>query len=169
MVPDSPYKLFLGGVPNELTEAQVRELLSSFGQLKGFNMVHERHKGNYAFFEYLDHSVTDQAVAGLNGMRIGEKTLIVQRSSSGGPADGGVDPAAPPPSNPDAAQCLDLGTPLVTSMAELPQFDASLPLSSTLVLMNLFRPKVRSWWWWVLFTLLLSLLSLVGSMEGPGL
>ena len=36
---DSPHKIFIGGLPNYLNEDQVKELLSSFGQLKAFNLV----------------------------------------------------------------------------------------------------------------------------------
>ena len=85
VVPDSPYKLFAGGIPSHLTEEQIRELLSSFGLLRGFNMVREKNgKSCYAFFEYVDHGITDQAVAGLNGMKIGDKSLIVQKSGAVG-------------------------------------------------------------------------------------
>ena len=34
VVVDSPYFLFIGGLPNHLTSDQVKELLSAFGQLK---------------------------------------------------------------------------------------------------------------------------------------
>ncbi len=50
-VPDSPYQLFAGALPNHLTEEQVKELLCSFGALRGFNMVRDKTKGSYAFFE----------------------------------------------------------------------------------------------------------------------
>jgi hypothetical protein len=33
-----------------------------------------------SFFEYLDPSVSDTAVAGLNNLRIGDKTLTVRRT-----------------------------------------------------------------------------------------
>ncbi|XP_014664494.1 PREDICTED: splicing factor U2AF 50 kDa subunit-like isoform X2 [Priapulus caudatus] len=86
MVHDSPDKLFVGGLPNYLSEDQVKELLSSFGQLRAFNLVKDSatslSKG-YAFCEYADALVTDQAVAGLNGMQLGDKKLIVQRASVG--------------------------------------------------------------------------------------
>lgn len=93
---------------------QVKELLTSFGPLKAFNLVKDSatslSKG-YAFCEYVDNSATDQvtasaapfsflpapsylaltgrcgfleqAVAGLNGMQLGDKKLIVQRASVG--------------------------------------------------------------------------------------
>lgn len=37
----------------------------------------------YAFCEYVDITITDQAIAGLNGMQLGDKKLIVQRASVG--------------------------------------------------------------------------------------
>ncbi|XP_052396591.1 splicing factor U2AF 65 kDa subunit-like [Carassius gibelio] len=86
VVPDSPHKLFIGGLPNYLSDDQVKELLTSFGPLKAFNLVKDSatslSKG-YAFCEYVDISVTDQAVAGLHGMQLGDKKLIVQRASVG--------------------------------------------------------------------------------------
>ena len=43
----------------------------------------------YAFCEYADPQITDTAIAGLNGMQLGDKKLIVQRASVGKPTDGG--------------------------------------------------------------------------------
>ncbi|XP_029293978.1 splicing factor U2AF 65 kDa subunit-like isoform X2 [Cottoperca gobio] len=116
VVPDSPHKLFIGGLPNYLNDdqlgarkivksaliicsvvliyccratcntRQVKELLTSFGSLKAFNLVKDSatslSKG-YAFCEYVDVDATDQAAAGLNGMQLGDKKLIVQRASVG--------------------------------------------------------------------------------------
>ncbi|XP_022185119.1 splicing factor U2AF 50 kDa subunit isoform X1 [Nilaparvata lugens] len=86
VVPDSPHKIFIGGLPNYLNEDQVKELLMSFGQLRAFNLVKDSATGlskGYAFCEYADVIMTDQAIAGLNGMQLGEKKLIVQRASVG--------------------------------------------------------------------------------------
>lgn len=83
----------------------------SFGQLRAFNLVKDSSTGlskGYAFAEYVDISMTDQvnykeiltltylrhsrilltmfsfqAIAGLNGMQLGDKKLIVQRASIG--------------------------------------------------------------------------------------
>lgn len=49
-VPDSPYKLFAGALPNHLTEEQVKELLCSFGALRGFNMVRDKAKASDMLF-----------------------------------------------------------------------------------------------------------------------
>lgn len=61
-------------------------MLLSFGQLKAFNLVKDAATGlskGYAFAEYIEYSITDQAIAGLNGMQLGDKKLIVQRASVG--------------------------------------------------------------------------------------
>ena len=114
-VPDSQYKLFAGSIPSHLSEEQVRELFLSFGQLKGFNMVRDDRKGCYAFFEYVDSKVTDSAVSGLHGMKIGDKALLVQKSGSGNESrDTNAPPtSSEPPKNTQAAACLDLSEALV--------------------------------------------------------
>jgi hypothetical protein len=75
----------VGGLPSALSEDQVRELVSPFGELKHFTLVKDAHgtsKG-FAFYEYADPSVTDRACAALNGKKIGDKTLLVQRAHIG--------------------------------------------------------------------------------------
>merc|ERR1712168_848666 len=86
VVPDTINKVFIGGLPNYLNEDQVKELLSIFGELRAFNLVKDSATGlskGYAFCEYVGTGITDQAVAGLNGMQLGDKKLIVQRASVG--------------------------------------------------------------------------------------
>ncbi|XP_064406836.1 splicing factor U2AF 50 kDa subunit-like [Halichondria panicea] len=86
VVQDGPWKVFCGGLPTYLSDDQVKELLSSFGDLRAFNLVKDSgttfSKG-YCFFEYVNHEITDVAIAGLNGMQIGDKKLVVQRASVG--------------------------------------------------------------------------------------
>ncbi|KAG2225584.1 hypothetical protein INT45_013695 [Circinella minor] len=85
-VPDTPNKIFIGGLPVYLNEEQVVELLKSFGELRAFNLVKDpttnQSKG-FAFCEYADPNVTDLACQGLNNMELGEKRLVVQRASVG--------------------------------------------------------------------------------------
>jgi splicing factor U2AF subunit len=84
--PDGPPKLFVGGLPYHLTDDQVKELLTAMGPLKSFHLVREAgsitHKG-YGFVEYMEQSASDNAVAGLNGIPLGDKTLTVRVASSG--------------------------------------------------------------------------------------
>lgn len=96
---ESPYKLFVGGLPIYLTDEQVKELLSSFGPLRSFNLVKDLSTGlskGYAFAEYADPTLTDSAIAGLNGMQLGDKKLVVQLASVGakGPSYNSAQPVA---------------------------------------------------------------------------
>ncbi|KAJ2353180.1 hypothetical protein GGF43_003556 [Coemansia sp. RSA 2618] len=85
-VPDSPDKVYVGGLPTYLTDAQVMELLQAFGELKSFNLVKDvgtQTSRGFAFCEYADSSMTDIACQGLNGMELGDRHLVVQRASVG--------------------------------------------------------------------------------------
>ena len=124
-VPDSANKIFVGGLPPYLNEDQVVELLKSFGELKSFNLVREHGNGpskvcifsklvsfsnchfqGFAFFEYVDPSVTDQATTGLNGMELGDKKLLVQRASVG--AKGPMFANLPP----EAQEAMEIPAPI---------------------------------------------------------
>ena len=114
-VPDTPNKIFIGGLPSYLNDHQVIELLQSFGEVRSFNLVKEGSTNNskvtfqnkqgkgilyamtysraqgFAFCEYVDPSVTDIACQGLNGMELGDRYLVVQRAAIGAnPAKQGV-------------------------------------------------------------------------------
>ncbi|KAJ1918786.1 hypothetical protein H4219_002405 [Mycoemilia scoparia] len=108
-VADTPFKIYVGGLPTTLQEDQVIELLSTFGELRSFNLVKDNLTGmsrGFAFCEYLDTNITDVACQGLNGMELGDRRLVVQRASIGArqnnPPPGmnpalGAGPMAPPP------------------------------------------------------------------------
>jgi len=83
-VPDSPNKIFIGGLPYHLNESQVMELLGAFGKVKAFHLVKAdptalTSKG-YCFVEYSDgESIRDVAVMGLNGMDMGGGKVLSAR------------------------------------------------------------------------------------------
>ena len=55
--------------------------------MRAFNLVKDSTSGlskGYAFCEYVDWNVTDQAIAGLHGMQLGERKLVIQRATQGG-------------------------------------------------------------------------------------
>ncbi|CAN0890687.1 Splicing factor U2af large subunit A [Linum grandiflorum] len=84
---EGPDRVFVGGLPYYFTEPQIRELLESFGSLRGFDLVRDRETGNskgYAFCVYQDVAVTDVACAALNGIKMGDKTLTVRRANQNG-------------------------------------------------------------------------------------
>ncbi|CAA0809521.1 Splicing factor U2af large subunit A [Striga hermonthica] len=83
---EGPDRIFVGGLMYYFTEELVRELLETFGPLRGIDLVKDRETGNskgYAFCVYEDPSVTDIACAALNGMKMGNKTLTVRRANQG--------------------------------------------------------------------------------------
>lgn len=84
-VPNGPHKLYIGGIPYNLKIDQVRELLQTYGPLRGLWLSNDpmtaMSKG-FAFAYYEDDSVTESAIAGLNGLAIGDKKLIVKRHDS---------------------------------------------------------------------------------------
>ncbi|KAJ7952975.1 U2 snRNP auxiliary factor large subunit [Quillaja saponaria] len=83
---EGPDRIFVGGLPYYFTETQIRELLETFGPLRGFDLVKDRETGNskgYAFCVYQDLTVTDIACAALNGIKMGDKTLTVRRANQG--------------------------------------------------------------------------------------
>jgi splicing factor U2AF subunit len=115
-VPDGENKIFVGGLPAYLNEEQVQELLTTFGELKAFNLVRENGTGaskvrtptsgacccfltraqGFAFFEYVDPNVTEVAIPALDKMELGDRQLVVQRASVGSakPGDRELPPEA---------------------------------------------------------------------------
>jgi len=142
---EGPNKIFIGGLPSYLSEDQVRELVASFGVLKSFNLVKDSGTGNskgFAFFEYNDMDVTDRACAGLNGMKLGEKTILVQRSSVGGKYQVPKGVGDSVLSNPTALNFLNLQMPIAAAAALL-DIDLNNPGSPTCVLqlINVVSPE----------------------------
>lgn len=93
LVEDSPHKLFVGGLPCEWNEDQVKEMLLPYGLLKSFNLVMDKATGKskgYAFCEYADEATADMVIRSLNLKRVGNKSLTVKRALEGGmPGPGG--------------------------------------------------------------------------------
>lgn len=147
-VQDTPYKVYVGGLPPHLTADQVKELVSSFGQLKSFHLVTDPttpslSKG-YAFFEYLDEGITDRACEGLNGMKLADKAILVQRASpsalpsmtsSSTPSSSLPPSSAPPPSN---FSSIPATNPLLTAtLLGMPYIGSTNPPPPTTILLLL--------------------------------
>jgi len=74
-------KLYIGGLPTTMGDAEVRQLVESFGKLKSFNLVKDPanpdHNKGYAFFEYADDRATEKALKALNNYEVKDKRLKV--------------------------------------------------------------------------------------------
>lgn len=87
-VSDGPNKVFIGGIPYHLSEDQIKDLLQTYGRLAAFNLIKEPNTGlskGFAFCEYADPGVIDDACRGLNGMQIEDKVLTVRKASAYAP------------------------------------------------------------------------------------
>jgi len=127
----------VGGFPSPLPEGDVKKLLSMFGQLKSFNLVRDSMTGlskGFAFCEYADPSITDTACGSLNGMAIGDKSLIVQRATTNTKKPEG----AAGPLNPRAALILTLSTPAAQLLTTAVKNAAADP-TKILVIMNILN------------------------------
>jgi len=151
IVRDSPHKIFIGGLPNYLNEDQVKELLTSFGPLRAFNLVTDGGTGlskGFAFCEYLDVTVTDAACAGLNGMQLSDKRLQVQRSQVGSKnaaaamAGGGMGGMGGGMGGGGGSM---MGAGVVPVQVQVPGLNSSLmdagPATEVLVLMNMIQTE----------------------------
>ncbi|KAI1455642.1 hypothetical protein F4805DRAFT_459474 [Annulohypoxylon moriforme] len=86
VVIDTPNKISIANLPPYLTEEQVTELLTSFGELKALALVKDNgteESRGIAFCEFVDPAATDIAIQGLNGMPIGDNNLKVRKASIG--------------------------------------------------------------------------------------
>ncbi|KFM28314.1 Splicing factor U2af large subunit A [Auxenochlorella protothecoides] len=96
-------RIFVGGLPYYLTEEHIRELLSSFGVIRQLDIVRDREtqqfKG-YCFVVFEEQPMAEMAMAGLHGMKMGDRALTVKpandnsRNNDGG--GGAVTMVAPP-------------------------------------------------------------------------
>ncbi|KAG9511245.1 Splicing factor U2AF 50 kDa subunit [Fragariocoptes setiger] len=156
VVADSPNKIFIGGLPIYLTDEQVKELLTAFGQLRAFNLVKDLTTGaskGYAFCEYVDTSLTDACISGLNGIMLGEKKLVVQRASvgaksgplagTGGNAGSGTGQSTAAGSAAAAALANALMPPVAIQVPGLNTMQVSTPkvLTEVVCFMNMVQPE----------------------------
>ena len=82
-VSDGPGKLFIGGLPKEYTEDQVKNLLQRYGRLKSFHLVKEtgeQTSKGYGFCAYADDACAENALSLLNGMKIGYRNINLRRT-----------------------------------------------------------------------------------------
>ena len=88
-VQDSATKVFVGGLPKNLNEDQVRNLLMKYGPLKSFYLVKDVTKGidsnlskGYCFCEYADDRGVYNAMQFLNGSKLGTGYISVRRNQT---------------------------------------------------------------------------------------
>jgi splicing factor U2AF subunit len=108
-IADVEGKVFIGGLPYQLTEEQVKDVLEVFGPLAQLHLIKEAHmptsKG-YAFCVFRDKDNAAKCIAGLHNFALGDKTLTVKPCGNNGP--GGDDGSQAPPVMHNAMASMNL-------------------------------------------------------------
>ena len=92
-------KLYVGNLPFDTDEEQVRELFSNYGEVRSVDMINARDTGRFRGFCFvaMDNAAADAATQALNGYSFGGRPLKVNEAkpreerapSSGGGGRGG--------------------------------------------------------------------------------
>ena len=88
-------KLFVGNLPFSITQGELEEVFSQFGELASVNVITDRMSGRskgFAFVEFTTEEAAQAAVDGMAGKQIGERDAIVNlarpRTNDGGSRGG---------------------------------------------------------------------------------
>ena len=76
-------KLFVGGLPYETTEDQLRELFAPYGELGEVVIITDRMTGRskgFGFVEVMDEALAAKAIEELHGSEFGGRTLTVNEA-----------------------------------------------------------------------------------------
>ncbi len=75
-------KLYVGNLPFDTDEEQVRELFSSYGEVRSVDMINDRDTGRFRGFCFvaMDNAEADAATAALNGYSFGGRPLKVNEA-----------------------------------------------------------------------------------------
>lgn len=107
--------LYVGNLPRQTTEDELREAFSAFGQVSSASIIKDKFSGEsrgFAFVEMPDNAEAQAAIAGLNGKDFQGRTLTVNEArpreerfkSGGGPRPGGFRPDRRPGGGPGGSR-----------------------------------------------------------------
>lgn len=96
-------RLYVGGLPYETTDDELKELFSEAGAVDSAKVVTDRYSGRsrgFGFVEMSNDDEADKAIQSMNGKQVGERTITVneakpmaerteRRGGFGGPRRGG--------------------------------------------------------------------------------
>jgi RNA recognition motif-containing protein len=86
------FKMFIGGLPYEVSEEELSALFAEHGELKEVHIATDRETGKskgFAFVTYASHADGKKALPSLKGLKVGGRKLTVQEAKSGGGRGGG--------------------------------------------------------------------------------
>ncbi|MBZ5590231.1 MAG: RNA-binding protein [Acidobacteriia bacterium] len=78
-------KLYIGNIPFEAREEELRELFTPFGAIGTATVIVDPRKGRsrgFGFVEFLDPLHGKAAITGMNGQEVGGRKLVVNEARS---------------------------------------------------------------------------------------
>ncbi len=75
-------KIYVGNLPFNTTEDQVRQLFTAHGAVESVSMVTDRQTGQFRGFGFVEMAATDAdtAISALNGTTMGDRSLTVNQA-----------------------------------------------------------------------------------------
>jgi len=73
-------KIYVGNLPSEVTEEELRQEFATFGAVTSANIVKDKYSGRPRGFGFVEMAVVSEgqaAIAGLNGKALRDQTLVV--------------------------------------------------------------------------------------------
>jgi len=83
--------IYVGNCSFDVTEGQLRDLFSAYGEVNNVNVITDRDTGRprgFAFVEMSDNSAAQAAIKGVNGTDLGGRTLNVNEARPKGDSGG---------------------------------------------------------------------------------
>lgn len=80
MTQGSNKKLYVGSLPYSVTEEELRNLFSAYGQIESVRIITDKFTGQskgFGFVEMASGEEAQKAIEGVNGMKLSGRTLIV--------------------------------------------------------------------------------------------
>jgi RNA recognition motif-containing protein len=85
-------KIYVGNCSFDVTEQQLRDVFSAYGEVDSVSVITDRDTGRprgFAFVEMSDASAAQAAIRGVNGTELGGRTLNVNEARPKGNGGGG--------------------------------------------------------------------------------
>lgn len=76
-------RIYVGNLPYTVDNAQLAQLVGSYGEVVDAHVVADRDTGRskgFSFIEMANEETMRQVITGLNGMRLGTQTLTVNEA-----------------------------------------------------------------------------------------
>ncbi len=76
-------KIYVGNLPYEVTEEDLRQEFGAFGEITSANIITDKYSGRpkgFGFVEMATKSEAEAAITGLNGKTLKERTIVVNEA-----------------------------------------------------------------------------------------